>query len=472
MSELVKDTKKGIKSVCAFFESAWFTIAFGAVVFLFYALNLPLVTVGVFAVCGFFICIYCEDTRPGLTLVLLIMFSFRYKDNLEAYTSPAALVLYIVAAPCLLIAIGYRLGKSRVTLQGKFGFLGVSLFCVAILMGGVFTEYYTTQNFIYALAISLGLFGCYAFFAFTLKSREDNLLYLARVLAVGICVIFLELFEFYLREYEWGTPLDSAWKGHIALGWSISNMVAEMIVFALPAAFYLIYKEKYGYLYWGVVGIGLIAVYFTFARGAMLGAVICTIVGVVVNCLIGKNRKINCILMLCAMGAGLCFAVLLYYKGYLDGLMRFFLDIGLSDRGRFAVWGKHLAFFSRHPVFGVGFEAYRNSYYAMEGVSRAHNNLVQMISSTGIVGLALYLIHRAQTVYMIAKKPTADRLFMGGCIGILLLMSMLSSTFFHIYAIIHYSVILLVLEKSGERSENEEPEETERIDEDEESTDC
>ncbi len=450
MSEILKEKKKGIERVCAFFESAWFTIAFGAAVFLFYALNMPIVTLAIFAACGFFICLFCRDTRPGLTLVLLIMFSFRYKDNLGAYLSIEAIVLYVIAIPALLIAIGYRIGRSKVAFKGKMGFWGVVLFCVAMLIGGAFTKYYTVGNLVYAVAISAGLLGCYAFFAFTLENREDNLLYLARVLTVGVVVIALEIFEFYLRNYKWGTPLDSEWKGNLHLGWSISNMVGEMIVFGLPAVFYLIYKEKYGYLYWLVLPIAALAVFLTLGRNAMLGAVVCAFVGVLVNCLGGKNKKVNRLLFLFVVAIGIGLLAIAYKKEKLDILMRFFLDTGLDDRGRFDVWGKHLAFFSQHPVFGVGFDAYQNSYYAIEGVSKAHNNLLQMISSTGIVGLVLYLIHRAQTVYMLVKKPTMDRLFIGGCIAISLLMAMLSSTFFHIYSIVHYSIILLVLEKSGE----------------------
>ncbi len=440
--------KKGIKRVAAFLDGPWFTVAFGVVAFLFYALNLPLVTVGVFAACGTFICLFCWDTRPGLTLVLLIVFSLQYKDNLQAYLSKPALILYAVAGPIILFAMGYRVIKRRVYFESRYGLLGMALFCCALLLGGVFTKYYTAWGFAKSAALATALFCCYAYFAFTLKKREDNLLYLARVLAVGVCLIAAELLEYYIRNYTWGTPFDAVWKDCLHLGWSISNMVAEMIVFALPAVFYLIYKEEKGYWYWIVVAVGLAAVYFTFARNALLWAIICTLLCTGVNCFLGKHRKINRILVLIVLALGVCVGVILYSTGALHKLMRFFLDVGLSDRGRFSVWKKHLEFLLEYPILGVGFDAYSQ----FEGsVSRTHNNIVQMLASTGVVGFGMYLFHRIQTVGMIFKKPTPDRLFIGGCIGVSLMMAMLSSTFFHIYSIVHYSVILLVLEKSGDK---------------------
>ncbi len=440
--------KKGIKRICEFLESGWFPVAFAVAAFLFYALNIPIVTVGIFAVCGMFICLFCRDTLPGLTLVLLVMFSFRYKDNLASYLSPVAIVLYIVLGIPLVAAMFYRLCYRRVSCKGKFGLLGVALFCVALLLGGVFTKYYTAWGFVYALAIATALFGVYAFFAFTLENREGNLTYLAKVLTVGVCLISAQVLEIYLRKYQWGTPLDSVWKGQLHLGWSISNMVAEMIVFALPAVFFLIYQEEKGYWYWLVVVIGVIAVFFTLGRNALLWAGLTCIVGAIVNCIGGKNKKVSRILVLCALGVGLCGVAFLYFKGYLDNLLRFFLEVGLDDRGRFENWEKHIEFFLEYPVLGAGFDAYADR--GLSNVIRAHNNLVQMLSSTGIVGLGLYLVHRAQTVYCLIKKPSKDRLFIGGCIAVALLMGMLSSTFFHIYSIVHYSLILLVLEKSGE----------------------
>ncbi len=429
-------------------DSPWFSIAFGVAAFLFYALNMPVVTVGIFLVCGTLICLFCEDTRAGLTLVLLVLFSFRYKDNLQAYFTKSAIKLYVVAMPCFFASMLYRLIRRRVPFGSRFGLLGIGLFCSAMLLGGVFTEYYTFIGFTRVLVLSAALFCAYAFFAFTLQKREDNLLYLARVLAVGICVIALEVLEYYVRNYTWGTPLNAEWKDMMYFGWSISNMVAEMMVFGLPAVFYLIYKEEHGYWYWSIVVLALGALYFTFARNAMLGAAATLLVGTLINCFCGKNKRINLILVCSALLVGIALVLAMYQAGYLTELADFFLDVGLGDRGRFRIWEKHFELFKEYPVLGVGFDAY-GQFWA--GVSRAHNNLVQMIASTGVVGFTMYLFHRLQTIGMILKKPTVERILMGGCIGVSLMMGMLSSTFFHAYSLVHYGVILLVLEKSAEK---------------------
>ncbi len=443
----IADTK-GIKAICAFLESPWFSIAFGVLTFFFYTLNIPIVTVGIFLACATFVFLFCEDTRPAVTLVLLLMFSFRYKDNPEIYYTKGAIKLYVVGGACFLLSALYRLVKRRVPFKSRFGLFSVGLFAAAILLGGIFTEHYTLNGFLIALGLAAALFGLYAFFAFTLQKREDSLLYLARVLAVGICLIALELLEFYLRYYTFDTPLDSRWKGFICLGWAIGNMSAEMLVFGLPAVFYLIYKEEKGYWYWSVVAVALFAVYFSFVRNAMLGAAATVFVGTLINCLFGKNRRINAILVFSALFVFIAVAMAMYKKGYLTGLTDFFFDTGFSDRGRFIVWEAHFELFKENPLFGVGFDAYSN---IREGLSRAHNNVMQMLASTGLIGLGMYLLHRLQTIAMILKKPTVERILMGGCIAVSLLMGTFSSTFFHFYSMIFYSIILLVLEKSGER---------------------
>nr|MBR6778354.1 hypothetical protein [Clostridia bacterium] len=78
----------------------------------------------------------------------------------------------------------------------------------------------------------------------------------------------------------------------------------------------------------------------------------------------------------------------------------------------------------------------------------AHNNILQMLTSTGILGLFLYLVHRVQTLYVIIKNRKTEGLFLGGCVLVGILMGIVSSIFFHIYFMAFYSVLLLTLEKS------------------------
>ncbi len=434
-----------VEKVKAFMEGSYFPLALGGVAFLFYVLNAPVLCLAIFVACIAFICFFCEDTRPALAVAFLVLLTFRFKDNVKAYVTWYAIVTYVCLAPVVLYSMVYRVLKYRVEWTKRNGLISMAFFCVAFLIGGVFNEYYNLRNFGYVVAVVAILLGCYAFFAFTMKKREDNLLYLARVCAVFIGVAVLQVLELYLRCYEIGTPLNSEWKGNVILGWGLSVMVGEMMVFLLPAVFYLIYKEQRGSWYWFLVIFAELAVYFTFARNALLWSVPVLLVGAGINCFVGKQKTANRLIVLVVAIFTATAIFLLMEIGVVDKLVVFFNQIQLADSGRFSVWEKHCEFFFDSPINGVGFEAYRSTVAGR--VSRAHNNLLQMLASTGILGLTLYFVHRMQTIYLIFQKPTLDRIFISGCIWAILGMSLLSSTFFMPYTLIYYSIILLTLEK-------------------------
>ncbi len=438
---------KGMRGICAFFESAAFPVLLGSLIVSLYVCDLPVTTLIICAVCASFICLFCEDTRPVLAILLLAVLSLRYRDNPSMYFSSKAQWGYVVCGVILLFCAGYRLIMRRQEYRVKSTLIGMALFSCAILIGGAFTSYYNLKNILYACGRISILLGAFAFFALTMKKGEDNLLYLARVCAIAVCMIAFQILVFYIRNYTPNIRLDSDWKDEILLGWGISNMAGEMIAFLFPAVFYLIYKEKYGFLYWFVIVVGALGIYFTLSRNAILWGGATVVLGTVLTCVMGKNRRINFIIALSLFVLLVGAVVGMYNLGYLDKYLEFFKQAQTSDRGRFNLWGKHLELFMESPLQGVGFKAY-TLFAGTSRVSYAHNNPLQMLASTGVIGLSLYFIHRVQTVYLICKEPTVDRLFMGGCIAVILCMGLLSSIFFYFYAMIYYMAILLVLDKS------------------------
>ncbi len=447
MSAVKKKNKKNILApISAFFDSGIFPVLLGLLVLLFYVRGLPIATIAVCAACATFICLFCKDTRPAIPIVMFVLLSLRYKDNPEAYTSDAAKLVYFICGGILALSMLYRVIRYPVPYKKKSGLLSVALLCVVFFLGGVFTEYCTMRNFAYAVGMCGALFGTYLFFAFTLQERKDNLLYIARVCAVAICMIVLQVLDVYVRLYEKGTILNSEWKNQIILGWTISNLAAEMIAFMLPAVFYLIYKQRFGCFYWFVVFAGLLGIYFTFARNALLWGGIVTLVGGFVTCVFGKHKILSTIVLLLSLIVGGGGIFLLYRAGLLEKYLVFFEQVEFSDRGRFELWVVHLELFLEAPVQGVGFFAYDT--LGLSNVTYAHNTLVQIIASTGIIGLGLYLIHRVHTIYLIFKEPRAERLFIGACILVGIGISFLSPFFFRVYFIVYYAFFLLLLEKS------------------------
>ncbi len=430
-----------------FFDGKFFPVIVGIVALVLYVLRLPILSIAVFAILVSVVLLFAEDTRPAVPVLMMVIITFHYKDDPQAYLTVPAFITYAVLAPLLVYSFIYRLIKYRVEWKKRRGLLSMALFSLAFLVGGIFTRYYGFMDIGYAFSVVATSFGCYAFFAWTMKKREDNLLYFARVCAIMICVISAEILELYLRQYEWGRPLDSGWKDEIILGWSICNMVAEIVAFLLPAVFYLIFREKNGWLYWFVVLIAVIGIYFTFCRNALLWAGLTCIVGFIINCITGENKKVNRYLLIIGGIVGISGIIYLYCIGYLDNILLFFKNAKLNNRGRFTIWNWHIEKFTETPLVGFGFQQYAKIPEVT--VRFAHNNLIQMLCSTGVIGLVLYLIHRVWTVYNVLKDPTPDRLFIGGCILVLLGISLMSPTFFLPYCMMYYAIILIFLEKSA-----------------------
>ncbi len=438
--------RKAVATLRSWVESPLFILVCGVLSTFFYMLNQPVWTIALLLACGSFILLFCEDSRPLLPVVLYILITLRFKQNFEAYTSGLAIAIYVVVGAPFVLSAVYRLWKKRATYPNKAGLLCLCVLAFGVLIGGVGSPYYSMNNFANALLIAGTWVAAYAFFAFTLNKREDNLLYLARVCAVAVCMISLQVLEIYVRHYHRGTPLDDTWKGeYVKFGWAISNMGGEMISFLLPGVFYLIYKERWGVLYYFLVLGAVVAVYFTLGRNALLGAGAVSVFGTLANCVFGKRKILNCVFAAALLAAVAGFAWYLYTRDLLQNITAFFRESGVDDHGRVHIWKEHFQLFLQYPVNGIGYKTY---YGLSNFVEKAHNTLVQMIGSSGTIGLACYGVHRAQTMKPLCKSAKDGRLFLSGCIAVGLLMSLLSPLFFQSYFRIYYVVILVVLEKS------------------------
>lgn len=450
MLEKIRNNKM-VAAICTYIDSPIFPAVLGVAALLFYILALPMVGLVAFGLVFAFVFFFSNDTRPALAVALLAFLTLRYKYDVGAYLSTPAIVCYCVFGPVVLASIVVRFIAYERPKHNHGVLLGLVLTCTALFFGGAFSDYYRIHNVYNALALTGGFCGVYVLFSYTLKHREDNLVYIARICTVALCVIAVQVLDFYIREYKMGTPLDGDWKSQIVLGWGISNLVGEMSAMLFPAVFYLIYKENRGYLYYLAVVVGYVAVYFTLGRNALICSSVVVVVGIVVNCFVGKNRKANACIAVAILVVGLIVVLSLKEAGKFKLLLAFFANKKLDDNGRFKIWKEYIELFKENPVLGVGFAAHRIVYPGQP--LNAHNTLLQMLSSTGIVGLALYLFHRFQTVVLFVKKPSFDRLFVGSCLITGVIASLLDPLFFRTYFTIYYAALLLVIEKSSEYDE-------------------
>lgn len=444
---------KGIAAVRSFMDGPLFPVIVGAIVLLCSLCSRSLFGLAVLLLLATFVFFFSEDARPALSLALLVFFLLDYYQNTTLYMTTKAIVVYFLFGIPALCGLVFRFVCFERQKSKRKLLLGLALMCVGFFLGGIFTKYYKIYNFYKSLGLLLAFCMPYIVFSFTMRYKEDNFLYIARVCAIAACVIAVQLIQIYVRFYEWGAPLDDIWKGKILFGWGISNTAGELMAFFLPAIFYLIHKEKKGYLYYFLILFVYLAIWFTLSRNALLFGTLAIGCGVLVNCFTGQHKQAHRYLMLGLLGAFAVLLTILVTTGKFKELFTFFTQNKFNDRGRFKLWKDYLRYFKENPVFGVGYAVFKQLYYNpwVDTAWQAHNTIVQALGSTGIVGLALYLFHRVQTVTLLVKKPKAERLFLGGCILVGLLQSLLDPLFFRLYFALFYSSMLFIIEQSLEK---------------------
>ena len=84
---------------------------------------------------------------------------------------------------------------------------------------------------------------------------------------------------------------------------------------------------------------------------------------------------------------------------------------------------------------------------------RWHDTVVQLLASCGLLGLLAYGFHRVQTVLMILRGITLEKIFIGLALVAFLGMSLLDNHFFNLGPTLLYSMALAFAEKSREQKE-------------------
>ena len=77
---------------------------------------------------------------------------------------------------------------------------------------------------------------------------------------------------------------------------------------------------------------------------------------------------------------------------------------------------------------------------------RWHNTVIQLLASTGVVGLGCYTYHRIDTVRMFLKNRTTENTYLALSIAVLLLTSLLDCHFFNFGPVLFYSIALAFFE--------------------------
>ena len=129
-------------------------------------------------------------------------------------------------------------------------------------------------------------------------------------------------------------------------------------------------------------------------------------------------------------------------------------DLVLNDSGRLDLYRTGFERFLQNPVIGQGFYSYDYDLFDFATVEsfssffppRWHNTIIQILATSGVVGILAYIYHRCQTVCLFIKRRSVSKAYIGIYFLVLLGMSLLDCHFFNVGPTLFYSMALAVVE--------------------------
>lgn len=415
---------------------------------------------------GIYLSIMGEDYLPVVPLVLLGYVSPSRENNPGRYPDSIFYpqnggIFLIILAVIFIGSIVFRLatdrelgGKKFITskrkLTGSMVLLGV-----AYLLSGIGLEQYMDlmkRNLIFAVLQFAAVFVMYFFFTGAVRWDRVPKGYLAwSGLAAGY-VVLVQLLENYLSGRIFvGSSID---RELIATGWGMHNNIGCMMAMMMPFGFYLASKSKRGWVF-NLLGTGLLlGSILSCSRTSMLMAGLAYLVCAVLLLKDKESRRGNWWIYLLVVVSLL--AVVAIFRSKIWSVFELFIsELGnVSQRDNLIYYG--IRQFLDEPIFGGSF--YPQGKYVpwdwsnLESFSsffppRWHNTLVQLLASCGAVGITSYAIHRIKTVRLFWEHRSHENTYIGICLAVLLLASLLDCHFFNVGPVLFYSTALAFVEK-------------------------
>jgi len=354
-----------------------------------------------------------------------LLFILLYPQN-----RPKKQLLFILAGVYLLAMVVATVFSANPYLsfwgdaERMFGFLGLLHFFILFFVGTtIFSEkkeIIFLLNFFVAVTLAAAFYGILQRFGFTsIKPGENRIV--ATVGNAGVLAGYL-IFGLFFSLF-------------LALKSNKSSLTPPKGGEQKPPPF----REgrggfhPFGFIYLAVSVVMLIAIVMTGTRGAYLGV----LAGAVFLFIIflknlvspASRKKLIIVLILFAAVYGLLLLnadnPLVRNNSHLYRVTHISLEDATIQQ-RFMSWSWGLKGFLEHPILGYGYENYAvpfNKYFESkyynyateEYFDRAHNIIVELLATTGLIGLLSYLALLAGICFLIWKafKKNKDHVFLG-----------------------------------------------------------
>lgn len=461
------------RRINAFLRSPAYVLALCALTAVSYLFSLDIYLFSLFILIGVYTCLSGEDLLPIAPMVILGYIASSPSNNPGSAGNTGSVFLpenggyYLLAIAglfvlCLLIRlITDPVIGGKHFLKAKRPLLpGMLLLGGAYLLSGIGMSGYTGlagRNLLFAFLQLAAVALMYVLFSGGVLWEKTPKDYLAWIgLGAGF-VVAIELMENYLSGRIFMPGTDTIDRELIYTGWGMHNNIGGVMAMMLPFPFYLAFTKKRSWIYSVLASCLMLFVVLSCSRTSMLVAAAAFLGGVVLLLHKQEHRGKN----LFAFGGTVLAAVVLaaVFMDKLQDIFDLFFEelLIMSQRDNLVYYG--IKQFLQNPVFGGSFFP-QGEYVPWDWADSAafsaffpprwHNTLVQIAASCGIVGLAAYGFHRAQTVKAFWKRRTVENRFIAMSLLVLIACSLMDCHFFNIGPVLFYSMSLSFAENLPE----------------------
>lgn len=460
------------QKINAFFLSPFYFLLIGALTVVSCVFSAELIVYTCFVLIGLYLSFCGKDYLPLIPLVVCSYIApsvgnnpgknensifFAASGGIYLLCLAGLFVLSLVLRLCLDPQIGRKafLGCKRKLLPGML-ILGAGY-----MLSGAFSGHYFDRGFsglLFPFIQFVAVFLLYFLLTGAVNWKDAPKDYLAwSGLCIGFVVICQLLHIYAAHDVIVNGEIQ---RGRIYSGWGTYNNMGCLLTMMIPFAFQLACSRKRGLIYHLCAIIFLFGVVLTCSRGSILAAVLIYVLSYSIVIYKDMHTKssifVHCVIILVIGGT-----ILLFHKE-LYRLFHVVIDRGLDPSNRFEIYIEGIKQFIKYPVFGGTFYATDYIPYDFSDISafssffppRWHNTIVQLLASSGIVGLGAYLYHRFETFLLFAKKPTLGKGLIALSVIALLGTSMLDCHFFNVGPVLFYSMALAFAEKADTRQDN------------------
>ena len=402
----------------------------------------------------------CDSIRPLIIIVATFIFQVTLEHSpatptfSDYYFSEWRLTHIIVLGAIVVLAFGFFVIRKKLwrgfSSRNIGLLLSLLLLAIAFSSNGFGSDTWSAAGLAFGFAQGVFYIILFTLFYFGLSEENDETELLDYINYISLIISLMMLVQMALLFTSGEAILDgSIVKSKVLLGWATCNPLGTMLVTMIPVLFYGTMTKKTGIIYFLTATAMYAAAVSTCSRNALLfGTLIYG--GCLLIVAFGAPKKWQRTvgkLVIC-LGVLAVIAVAVLLKDKLAVLFKSFVNQGADDNGRFYLWALAWDQFMDNKLFGGGFFAFGNE---MTGLTinimptMAHNTLLELLSSTGIVGTFAYLFYRVRTVMPLLDRPTLGKTMLGLTYLTVVFASLLDVFVFCFYPMLFPLIVMAVV---------------------------